>query len=247
MVLFNINLDESSKLPLYHQLAEQLCEIIQRGNLKPGDVLPSEREICDKFNVSRGTVRQAINNLVSKGYVSRKQGKGTVIKHPVLDHDLIGDYSFGKGMLRQGLKVSSAVLFSGVIIGKKRITNRLALSSKAKLIKISRIRFANDEPWIIEDSYLPEERFSGLETYDFTSHLLVEVLANVYYTRLSRIEAYIEPTLAGEINSKLLGIDVGSPALVLDRVLYDEKGIPVVCGQAFVRGDRCRYYFKINR
>ncbi len=243
----NIKLDESSKLPLYYQLTEQFYELIKQGALKPGDTLPSEREICEEFNVSRGTVRQAINILVSKGYVTRKQGKGTVIKHPALDHDLIGDYSFGKGMLRQGLKVTSMVLFSDVIIGKKRVTNRLGLPAKARLIKISRIRFANDEPWIIEESYLPDEKFSGLEAYDYTSCLLVEVLAESYRTHLARIEAYIEPTLAEENHSKLLGIEIGSPALVLDRILYDDKNHPVVYSQAFVRGDRCRYYFKVNR
>jgi len=242
-----IKLSENSKLPLYYQLTEQIYDMILEGTLKPGDVLPSEREICEKYNVSRGTVRQAINILVNKGYVNRKQGKGTVIKHPTLDHDLIGDYSFGKGMIRQGLRISSKVLSSGVIIGKKRMTNRLSLNSKAKLIKISRIRCANDEPWIIEDSYLPEGRFSGLDTYDFTSRLIVDVLADFYNTRLTRIEAFIEPTLAQDNHSKLLDIEAGSPALVLDRVLYDEKSIPVVYSQAFVRGDRCRYYFKINR
>ncbi|MFZ5646048.1 MAG: GntR family transcriptional regulator [Bacillota bacterium] len=247
MTLAKIKLNDNSKLPLYYQLTEQIYELIQQGTLKPGDVLPSEREICEKYNLSRGTVRQAINILVNKGYVTRKQGKGTVIKHPTLDHDLIGDYSFGKGMIRQGLKIGSVVLFSGVIIGKKRMTNRLSLNGKAKLIGISRIRCANGEPWIIEDSYLPEDRFPGLETYDFTSRLLVEVLADFYHTRLARIEAFIEPTLAQENHSKLLGIEVGSPALVLDRVLYDEKNTPVVYSQAFVRGDRCRYYFKINR
>lgn len=247
MKTLKIKLDDNSKLPLYHQLTEQIYELIQQGALKPGDVLPSEREICEKYNVSRGTVRQAINILVSKGYVSRKQGKGTVIKHPALDHDLIGDYSFGKGMIRQGLKISSIVLFSDVTIGKKRMTNRLGLHSKSKLIRISRIRCANDEPWIIEDSYLPEDKFSGLDSYDFTSCLLVEVLASHYCTRLARIEAYIEPTLAEDNHSRLLGIEVGSPALVLDRVLYDEKNTPVVYSQAFVRGDRCRYYFKVNR
>jgi len=247
MTLLNLNIDDNSKLPLYYQLSEQIHEQIREGHLKPGDTLPSEREICEKYNLSRGTIRQAINLLVNKGYVSRKQGKGTIIKHPALDHDLIGDYSFGKGMIRQGLMISSTVLFAGVMVGKKRITNRLNLESKSRIIKISRIRRANDEPWIIEDSYLPENRFPGLDTYDYTSRLLVDVLADFYHTRLSRIEAFIEPTLAEENHSRLLGIGEGSPALVLDRVLYDDKNKPVVYSQAFVRGDRCRYYFKVNR
>ncbi len=247
IILSNIQLNETAKIPLYYQLSDQIYDAIRQGVLKPGDMLPSERDFCEKCNVSRGTVRQAINILVNKGCLSRKQGKGTVIKHPVLNHDLIGDYSFGKGIIRQGLRISSLVLFSDVVAGKKRITSRLNLDNKARLIKISRIRCANEEPWIIEEAYLPESRFPNLNTLDFTTHLLVDVLMDSYQTRLARIEAFIEPTLANEDHAKLLDIEIGAPALVLDRLLFDENETPVVYSQAFVRGDRCRYYFKINR
>jgi len=247
MTLAKIKLDENCKMPLYHQLNEQIYELIQQGALKPGDILPSEREICDKYNISRGTVRQAIDILVNKGYVIRKRGKGTVIKHPVLNHDLIGDFSFGKGMIQQGLRVNSDILFAGGVSGKKRITNRLNLDNKEKLIRIWRVRRANDEPWIIEDSYMQESRFLGVDTYDLTSRLLSDVLSDFYQTRLTRMDAFIEPTLAQEKHSELLNIKEGAPALVLDRVLFDERDNPVVYSQAFVRGDRCRYCFKTNR
>ena len=247
MDLVKIELNELNKIPFYYQITEYLYDQIKKGNFNPGDSLPPERELCEKFGVSRGTIRQATNILAMKGFVRRKQGKGTVIAHPTLEHDLIGDYSFGKGMIKQGLKCASEVLFIGAIEGKKGITNRLKLPSKERLIKISRIRYANDEPWIIEDSYLPEKQFPGLHKLDFASRLLVENLAYSYNTLLSRIEAFVEPTLANEDSAKILGIKIGSPALVLDRVLFNDKNEPVVYSHAFIRGDRCRYYFKVSR
>lgn len=247
MDLVKIELNELNKIPFYYQITEYLHDQIKKGDFNPGDSLPPERELCEQFGVSRGTIRQAINILAIKGFVRRKQGKGTVITHPTLEHDLIGDYSFGKGMIKQGLKCTSKVLAISVIEGKKAITTRLKLPGKARLIKISRIRYANDEPWIIEDSYLPEKQFPGLYNLDFTSHLLVENLVYSYNTLLSRVEAFVEPTIAEEDYAELLGLKIGSPALVLDRVLFNDKNEPVVYSHAFIRGDRCRYYFKVSR
>lgn len=244
MNLAKLELNEESKTPLYHQMSEQICSAIESGRLKPGDPLPSERELCEKYGVSRGTVRQAIQSLANLGYIVKKQGKGTVIKHPTLNHDLIGDYSFGAGMLKQGIKIKSIVIFSDVVVGRKSINSRLKLGNKSNLVKILRIRCANEEPWIIEHSYLSAEAFPGLQTLDLASGLLVDYLATNYGTRIARVEAFIEPTVADENHAALLGVKVGSPALVLDRILYDGNGIPVVYSQAFVRGDRCRYYFK---
>lgn len=247
MSLANFKLDEDSRVPLYYQISEQIFDRIQQGDLHPGDPLPSERELCEMYGVSRGTIRQAILALSEKGYIRRKQGKGTVIKHPTLHHDLIGDYSFGAGIMRQGMRISSIVLYLGVVIGKRSITNRLNLESKSDLIRLHRIRCANDEPWIIEDSFLPAGIFPNLERHDFSNALLIDTLAKDYHTRLKRIEAFIEPTVAAEEHARLLGVQVGSPALVLDRVLFDMENRPVVYSQSFVRGDRCRYCFKTSR
>jgi GntR family transcriptional regulator len=91
---------------------------------------------------------------------------------------------------------------------------------------------------------MPATLFPGLERFDFTTALLIDVLAQQYRTRFKRIEAFIEPTIASEDHTALLGVHVGSPALVLDRVLFNDKDQPVAYSQSFVRGDRCRYCFK---
>lgn len=247
MDILGYKLDKYSKVPLYHQLNEMILENIKNGNLKPGDYLPPEEEFCNKLELSRGTVRQAINNLVEKGYVKRERGKGTLIQSPTLNHDLIGDYSFGKGIEKLGLKLSSKILFIGIMNGKKSVIDRLKLEKKEKVIRVSRIRCANEEPWIYEESYLPAKQFPELEKMDLEKDLLIDILAKKYHTFLSRIDAFVEPTLVDEKHSQLLNIKIGSPALVMDRVLFDEEGRPAIYSHAFVRGDRCRYYFNVTR
>lgn len=80
MSFTKVRLNEDSKTPLYHQMSEQIYSDIESRRLKPGDPLPSERELCETYGVSRGTVRQAIQALANLGYITRKQGKGTIIK-----------------------------------------------------------------------------------------------------------------------------------------------------------------------
>ena len=157
----NIALDRQSMVPLYYQLKEQLLQQIQSGALQSGDLLPSETEMCQTYGLSRGTVRQAINMLAEKGYVIKERGKGTCVRRPSLNHDLLGDYSFGMGILKQGLTLKTQTLQKEIIPGKKSISDRLEIDRKAEVLHLIRIRWANEEPWIYEETYLEAAAFPG--------------------------------------------------------------------------------------
>lgn len=115
----DIILDRKSVVPLYYQLKEQLYDKIKSGELPSGSLLPSETELCDTYGLSRGTVRQAINMLAEKGYVTRERGKGTCVRRPTLNHDLLGDYSFGLGIRKLGLKLKNIPLVVEVVCREK--------------------------------------------------------------------------------------------------------------------------------
>lgn len=240
-------IDKHSKVPLYHQLNINILESIKAGILKPGDFLPSEEEICQMTGLSRGTVRQAINNLVEKGRVIRERGKGTQIKPPTLNHDLIGDFSFAKGIKKIGINPITKVLDKKIVVGKKGVTDRLNVKKKSKVLKLSRLRYADKEPWIYEVTYLAVEKYPGIEEHNFEEQSLVDILAKKYNTVLSQINAFVEPTIIDEKFANLLEVGKGIPALVIDRVLFNEEGKPAVYSHAYIRGDRCRYYFNVSR
>lgn len=240
-------LDKYSKIPLYYQLNEQILDNIKSGMLKPGDYLPSEEEMCNNLGLSRGTVRQAINNLAEKGYVFRERGKGTQIKPPTLNHDLVGDFSFAKGIRKLGMIPTTKVLEASIGVGKKGITDRLNLNSKAKVFKLSRVRLADNEPWIYEDAYLSADKFPGIEKFDYESNLIIDVLDTEYRTILTNINAYVEPIILDKKFAEILDVKEGISGLVMDRVLFAEESKPIVYSHACIRGDRCRYYFKIAR
>lgn len=243
----NIKLDRNSMVPLYYQLKEQIYEKIRSGELKSGDLLPSESELCEAYHLSRGTVRQAITILAEKGYLVRERGKGTCVKHPSLNHDLLGDYSFGVGIKRQGLTLKNQPLLVEVIPGRRSITDRLEIPKKSEVIHLIRIRWADDEPWIYEENYLDAKAYLGLEKYDFEKSLLVDILVQDYHVNLTQVSAFVEPTIINEKYAELLQIKEGLAALVMDRVIYQEGNKPAFYSHAVIRGDRCRYYFKVTR
>ena len=242
----NYKINKASKIPLYYQLNEYILRDIKNGIYKPGDYIPTEEELCNTLGISRGTVRQAINLLVDEGFLERIRGKGSLVKAPSLNHDLLGDFSFGQGIERQGMKRSVILVSSEVTEQKHSIRSRLNLAKGSKIIKIRRIHCANEEPWILEDSYLDYEKFKGLEDLDFTIDHITTILPRRYDTKLHRIEAFVEPTLVDEERAQLFNMKPGIPALSMDRVLLDESDTPIIYSHAFVRGDRCRYYFNIK-
>lgn len=243
----DIILDRKSVVPLYYQLKEQLYDKIKSGELPSGSLLPSETELCDTYGLSRGTVRQAINMLAEKGYVIRERGKGTCVRRPTLNHDLLGDYSFGLGIRKLGLKLKNIPLVVEVVPGKRRIADRLEIPQKADILHIARIRGAGDEPWIYEETYLESAAFPGLEESDFANELLSEILVERYHASMGRIAAYVEPTLINEKYAKLLNLEEKQAALVMDRVIFGENNKPLFYSYAVIRGDRCRYYFNVTR
>ena len=245
--LLNVVLDRQSMVPLYYQLKEQILKQIQSGVLKSGDLLPSETEMCQTYGVSRGTVRQAVNMLAEKGYVVKERGKGTCIRRPSLNHDLLGDYSFGMGILKQGLTLKTQTLLKEIIPGKKSISDRLEIDKKAEVLHLIRIRWANEEPWIYEETYLEAAAFPGLEGRDFDKELLTKILVQDYNIQLDRVFAFVEPTMITEKYARLLQLQQDLPALVMDRVIYQQNNKPAFYSHALIRGDRCRYYFNVPR
>ena len=243
----NIALDRQSMVPLYYQLKEQLLQQIQSGALQSGDLLPSETEMCQTYGLSRGTVRQAINMLAEKGYVIKERGKGTCVRRPSLNHDLLGDYSFGMGILKQGLTLKTQTLHKEIIPGTKSISDRLEIDRKAEVLHLIRIRWANEEPWIYEETYLEAAAFPGLAEHDFDKELLTKILVQDYHVHLARVFAFVEPTMITEKYAKLLQLKKDLPALVMDRVIYQQNNKPAFYSHALIRGDRCRYYFNVTR
>lgn len=244
--MLDIRIDRANMLPLYFQLKEELIRLIRSGILRPGDLLPTELELCQQLELSRGTVRQAVSGLAEQGFVVKERGRGTYVKIPTMNHDLLGEFSLGRGIQKIGMEVHSTVLRAEVLVPRVSIAKRLGIGRSDPVFNLLRLRHGDMEPWIYENTFLPYERFPGIDRQDFSEVLLSDFLATEYGVIMASINAFVEPIVLNGEYAESLEVAPGVPALVMDRVISDINGLPILYGHAVVRGDRCRYYFKIN-
>ena len=148
-------LDKQSPIPIYIQIEEQLKQQIQQGDFPIGTTIPSERELTERFDVSRMTVRQAITNLVNDGLLYREKGRGTFVASPKVEQPLNGLTSFTEDMMARGMVPSSKMINFEILEPESDISAALQLAQGDEVYFVERIRFADDKPMAIERTYLP--------------------------------------------------------------------------------------------
>lgn len=203
-------LDKNNPIPLYYQLVERLKEQIQLGDLKPGDQLPSERELSDQHGISRMTVRQAIAYLVQQGLLEVKRGIGTFVAAPKLAHDTLHLLGFTEELMQRGGAVTSQVLEQSLVFPSASVASGLNLNADAPTVKLVRLRLAEAVPLLLETTFLPASLCAGLETEDLTTQSLYSLLETKYGLHLKYARQTLEATVANEYESRLFGIEVGT-------------------------------------
>lgn len=231
------SLEQDSSIPRYFQLKEILQE--QCVSWEPGQLIPSELELCQMYSVSRTTVRKALDQLTHEGLLYRIQGKGTFVAPPKLRerfvHQVAGIYD---DMKSRGLTLRTQILEQEVIPASKMIAPQLQLVVGSPVVKLVRLRSLDGEPLLISTTFLPYRLVPGLENEDLTDASLYAVLKEKYNIRISRGTRLIEAVPCSDKEAALLHIAPATPLLVVGGTMYDVEGRPVECGFARHRGDR---------
>ena len=149
-------IDKQSRVPLYFQLEELIKKSIDSGKLKAGDMIPTEWEIIDYYKLSRTTVRQALADLVNENLLYRKKGIGTFVSKPKIDLQYMGKMvSFNEQIANMGLSPSTKVLQFETVEADEKLALEMGLLEDTKVIALKRLRFADEDPIAIVESYLP--------------------------------------------------------------------------------------------
>ncbi|CRK81314.1 GntR family transcriptional regulator [Neobacillus massiliamazoniensis] len=240
-------LQQNSVIPLYHQLMERLKESIEKENWKPGDKIPSENQLMDEFGVSRNTAKKAIEELVQEGILYRIQGKGTFVAKPKLQQSLMGFYSFSKVLKENGLNPKDIILKIEEVKPSKKIIDALQLDENENVIEVKRLRCANNEPYILESSFIPKSVVTDMEQLKKVGEIsLYDLFARQFNVVVSKAKEAFEPVLIRADESGYLQTKEGRPALLLERIAYDAAERPVEFCISIVRGDRCRFYTELT-
>lgn len=235
-----------SKLPIYHQLYEILRYNILHGEWQPGDMLPPESELIERYRVSRITVRQALETLVNEGLIYRQQGRGTFVAQPTVAQGLVRIISFTEDMRQRGLEPGTRLLFAGLVPAPPEIAEQLNIEPGEELACLERLRLANGEPMSIEESYLVHRYCPGVLQGDYVASPLREALERNYGLRLVRARQLIRASLASDKLARLLSIRSKSALLFIERVSYSQQHVPVEFLRIYYRADRYALYNELQ-
>lgn len=233
--------------PLYYQVEEDLRKKIERGDFKPGDLLPSERELIEIYDVSRLTIRRAVDALVEQGLLVKKQGKGTFILRPRINHRVGSLYSSSEEFLLNNYTVRTRVLECKKIKPDKEICEKLQIKDcdNAEIFYLERIRYANNTPAAYIKCYLPYEYVNGIESFDFSVHYLYSTLEDHFKLELYEAFEVIEASKVDEKSAKLLDLEVGTPVLLNQRTTYLVDGTIIEYEKVLYRSDIFKYHNRL--
>lgn len=239
-------LDKGSRVPLYLQLSTILANLIQSGELKPGDKLASERELAESLNISRITARIAIDYLLEKGLVYRQQGRGTFIAAPKM-YSVQGFTSFSEDMRARGYRPRSHVVKQELVYVPREIQKILKVGAKDRVIHLMRVRLADDRPVALQTSYIPHKLCPGLENEDLAEQSLFAILRNRFFVHPAWTEAEMEAMPATAEEAHWLDIPPGDPVLVVRGLTFTESFEVVEYVRTVYRGHGLTVYIGRQR
>lgn len=238
-------INKDSPVPLYYQIENILLKWITQ-HLKPGDLLPTEKELCEAFGVSRIVIRQALSELANRSMIRRKRGVGTVVIKPKIDEYLVSKLTgFYADMKSQGLEPVTKLLSKNLIKANELLAYYLGLDVGEKVFEIRRLRFVRDEPILIVINYIPEKFCPELLDEDLERQSLYEILESKFKIELVWGERTIEAISAGPDDSKLLQVKRGAPLIFLRSITYTHNNVPIEYYEAKHRADRTRFVTRL--
>ncbi len=240
-----MHIDKTSPLPYHYQLRELIRVEITSNRWQVGDQLPSENRFCDYFQVSRTTVREALDALVSEGLLIREKGVGTFVAAPKYREQWSGSsVGFSDSLTEQGYLIDTRVLDLHPVQAPHDIRQELYLQSDDNVILLKRLRFIMQQPILFVKSYLPEKLFPGLTEIDFSNRSLYQTLRENYQVRITRIRRRMESIAADESVAALLEVKPGFPIMYIENTAFDDNGVPIEYYIAWRRGDKARFEFE---
>ncbi len=221
--------------PLYLRLKKTIEDAVRRGIVGPGDALPSERDIAARADVSRVTVRKAVQDLVRGGILVQRHGSGTFVAPRVerVEQSLSRLTSFTEDMARRGMTVRSAWLDRGIYAPSPEEMMVLGLSSSERVARLARLRIANETPLAIERASLSATVLPDPDTVTSSLYLALQRGGNRPVRAVQRISA---ANLA-EADARLLEVPVGSASLHIERISYLATGRVIEFTRSIYRGD----------
>jgi len=243
--LHNTTIDRFSREKLYIQLTQILLDEITSGRWQPGERIPTEESLCKKFSVSKITVRQAIHNLASDGYLLKLQGKGTFVTGVLSEGCLAMKTLFTEEMFGKEVKVERKILSTGIMSPPSDVGGYLKTSDS--VYKVLSKRIVNGEPVYLEESFIPVHLLPDIDKVDFSSLSLYSILRDKGKKKIFKVIQTIEISQARAESARHLDVKTGVPVLVVHRLLLSSDITPLAYTRFLGRSDRYKFQTEFER
>lgn len=239
--------DKKINTPLHIQLMKIIRDMINSGELKSGDSIIPERELCSIQNVSRMTVNKAIVSLVNEGFLYRVQGKGTFVSAKKQRNRFSSMQGFTEVMKAKGMYIKTDILSFEENEADEYIRQELKINNEnERVYRVERLRYIEDDPFGIEISYIPKSICENLENDLKENNSLYNIIDEVYGYKMEKAEQIIEPITLSEEESKLLKQEKNTLALKLKRTSYTDGELPIEYTISIFRSDKYQYEITLN-
>lgn len=220
-------IDKSSPIPLYFQVKEDIIKNIKNGVFHEGEALPSELALIDHYDVSRTTIRQAVEQLVNEGYLERKRGKGTFVKKSEKFYwDLAELRSFDEVAQRKNLSTKTELL-SIKEIENNDITNQIFKGDYDYFFQLERLRFIERQPSEIVTTYVPTSIATNLDKFDFSKISLFDILRDTYNIDISYADKKFTAINCSTEDAKLLNLKKSDAIQLVETITFDNSDRPI--------------------
>ena len=235
----------SSRLPLYYQVEQDMRSRIRRGEWKTQQQIPTESELCDLYDTSRITVRQAVRELISDGLLSPLRGKGTFVNEPSVTAGEGGLNSFTQATLGLGQTAGTLVLEQFLSRASPEVARQLRIDPGDDVVEIKRLRLGDSTPIGIQTAHLVGRRFPGLEDAPLSGASLYEYLRGHYSVRPQTWEETFRVGRASRRDARLLECASGFCCFFGERTTSDEEGVFELT-YSVMRGDRYQVHLSVR-
>jgi GntR family transcriptional regulator len=236
----NVVLNDLSPIPLYMQLKKDISEKIMNGTLPYGSKLPSEIEIAHQYGISRNTVRTSLCKLADEGFLVRKQGKGTFVRHRIVSENISTNISFTEACEANDIVPDHKLLTFALQPADELDIQELKLKLGDKVIFIERVLLGDNVPVILDRMYL-HPKYVSLMNEDLEGVSLYSTLSRLFGITMHRSHKTIQLGYADEREAMYLQIKKGDPILLMTETIFDENGDPIHHTKQTILGDRYKY------
>ncbi|HNR02512.1 MAG TPA: GntR family transcriptional regulator [Anaerolineaceae bacterium] len=241
-------IDPFTAVPKYFQLASILRQKIEDGEWAPRSPIPSERQLEVLYNISRTTIREAIDSLVQQGYLYREHGRGTFVSPQKLQKGWMDLTSFSEDLVKRGMKPGQIIRSLERVEPPPRVLQRLELPLGSTVYRIERVRLGDGTPIGLQTSYLalaPGQEITQQEMEATGS--LYRILNEKFHIIPTEADETLEVTIATPEEAALLEVATGAPLLLNERLLFSQDRRPVEYVKILYRGDRYQYFVHLKR